>query len=124
MKPASFILAAAVLAGAAPALAAPSNTCFRMSQARNHTVVDANTLYIAVGQKDVWRITMSNSCLAAKWSSDPLITRTVGGSDMVCRPLDLDLKAGGSGGVSPCIISKIEKLTPAEVSAIPKKLRP
>ena len=87
-------------------------------------VVDANTLYIAVGQKDVWRISMSNSCLAAKWSSDPLITRTVGGSDMVCRPLDLDLKAGGSGGVSPCIISKIEKMTPAEVAAIPKKLRP
>ena len=120
-----LIAAAASLAAAAPAFAAPSaGTCFHMRDMQNHTVADPQTLYVSVRIKDVYKITMSNNCLASKWSSDPLITRTVGASDMICKPIDLDLKVGGSGGVSPCIVSGIQKLTPAEVAAIPKKLRP
>lgn len=121
-----LIAAVTCLAAALPALAAPASTqsCFRMRDMHNHSVVDANTIYASVGMHDVYKITSSNACFAAKWSSDPLITRVVAGSDIVCKPIDLDLKVGGSGGVSPCIVTGIQKLTPAEVAAIPKKLRP
>ena len=117
---------AAFIAGAGPSLAAETKaapSCFRMSQVHNHTVADAHTLYLGVNQHDVYRVTASNGCLAAKDASDPLITRTMG-SDLICRPIDLDLRIGGMGGEVPCIVSKIEKLTLGEAAALPKKLRP
>lgn len=123
MKIALFSIALAVLAGAA-APASSAETCFRMSQVTGHTVADDHTLYLGTGRDQIWRLTLSGNCLAAKSSSDPLVTETRGGSDRVCKPLDLDLKIAGPGGVSACIISKIEPLTPAEVAAVPRKLRP
>lgn len=120
MKIPLLIAAAGLVATGLPAQAA---TCFRMHDVQGHSVVDNHTLYVSVNRREVYRITTSNNCLAAKTRSDPLITRS-SGSDMICKPIDLDLKIGGSGGVSACIVSAIDKLTPAEVAAIPKKLRP
>jgi hypothetical protein len=124
MKISLLIAAAGLVALALPAQAAPARTCFRMHDVQSHSVVDNRTIYISARGRDIYRITTSNSCFATKTRSDPLITRSSGGSDMVCKPIDLDLKVGGSGGVSPCIVSGIDRLTPAEVAAIPKKLRP
>ena len=117
------LLAVAGLAAATPAPAA-QNSCFRMSDIRNHTVADAHTLYLSVGSKDVQKVTMAGACLAASSGSDPLITESTGGSGLVCRPLDLNLKIDTAGGISPCIIKSIEKLSPEQIAAIPKKLRP
>lgn len=127
MKIPLLIAAAGLVAIALPAQAAsptPARTCFRMHDVQNHSVVDNQTIYVTARGRDVYRITTSNNCFAAKTRSDPLITRSSGGSDLICQPIDLDLKVGGSGGVSPCIVSGIARLTPAEVAAIPKKLRP
>lgn len=124
--------AAALCAAAAPALAAdPAKPaagpqCFRVSQIQNHTKGDAKTLYLSVKPKrQVYRLGMSGSCLAGVNSSDPLVLETVGGTDMVCRPLDLDLKVKvGAGGLTPCIIKDITRLTPDQVAALPPKVRP
>ena len=124
--------AAALCAAAAPALAAdPAKPaagpqCFRVSQIQNHTKGDATTLYLSVKPKrQVYRLGMSGSCLAGVNSSDPLVLETAGGSDMVCRPLDLDLKIkAGAGGLTPCIIKDITRLTPDQVAALPPKVRP
>lgn len=124
--------AAALCAAAAPALAAdPAKPaagpqCFRVSQIQNHTKGDAKTLYLSVKPKrQVYRLGMSGSCLAGVNSSDPLVLETAGGSDMVCRPLDLDLKVKvGAGGLTPCIIKDITRLTPDQVAALPPKVRP
>ena len=127
MKIPLLIAAAGLVATALPAHAAATTanrTCFRMHDVQNHSVVDNRTIYVSVNQRDIYRITTSNSCFAAKTRSDPLITRSSGGSDIICKPIDLDLKVGGAGGVSACIVSAIEKLTPAEAAAVPKKLRP
>ncbi len=127
MKIALSLIAGLVLTAAAatPGLAADNGACFRMSQMQGHTVADASTLYVGLsGRRDVYRITMSGACLASKTSSDPLITRNSGGSDLICKPIDLDLAVGGAGGVSHCIVSDIQKLSPPELAALPKKLRP
>ncbi|WP_374578416.1 DUF6491 family protein [Phenylobacterium sp.] len=124
--------AAALCAAAAPALAAdPAKPaagpqCFRVSQIQNHTKGDAKTLYLSVKPKrQVYRLGMSGSCLAGVNSGDPLVLETVGGTDMVCRPLDLDLKVKvGAGGLTPCIIKDITRLTPDQVAALPPKVRP
>ena len=126
--------AAALCAAAAPAPAlaadpakpAAGPQCFRVSQIQNHTKGDAKTLYLSVKPKrQVYRLGMSGSCLAGVNSSDPLVLETVGGTDMVCRPLDLDLKVKvGAGGLTPCIIKDITRLTPDQVAALPPKVRP
>jgi len=97
--------------------------CFRRSEVRNHTVGDAHTLYLDVAGREVWKVQMSNSCLASAVSSDPLIFRNVQGNQTVCRPLDLDITVSAAGP-SRCIVSSIAKLSPAEVAALPKKMRP
>jgi hypothetical protein len=50
---------------------------------------------------------------------------TAGTSDAVCRPEDLHLIASDQlGGVRKPIVRKITRLTPEEVSELPKKLQP
>ena len=132
MKRLLVITSALALAAAAfPALAADQaksetgSQCFRMSQIRNHTKADDQTLYFSVGSRDVYRLDMSGACLAGTSSSDPLILETVGGTDLICRPIDLSLKVKlGNVGVSPCIIKEITKLTPDQIAALPPKVKP
>lgn len=103
------------------AKAAPG-ACFRRSDVRNHTVGGPKTLYLDVAGRDVYRIDMSNSCLTSAVSSDPLVFRSVGGQT-VCKPLDLDITVAAAGP-SRCIVSGITRLTPTEIAALPKKMRP
>ena len=97
---------------------ASQSTCFRMSQLRGHKRVDAKTLNIEAGDGSVYRWDMSGSCLAGSAASDILVMSRSGGSDLICRPIDLDLKIKSGEMISPCIIKKFTKLTPAEVAAI------
>lgn len=100
--------------------------CFFTRDMRNHTVGSDRELYLDVGGRGTYKVTMSNACLAGASSSDPLVVRNFTGSDQVCRPLDFDVSIAHSGiGVAiPCIVSSIALLAPAEVEALPKKLRP
>ena len=123
----AFALAASALPALAADQAKPEtgSQCFRMSQIRNHTKADDQTLYFSVGSRDVYRLDMSGACLAGTSSSDPLILETVGGPDLICRPIDLSLKVKlGNVGVSPCIIKEITKLTPDQIAALPPKVKP
>ncbi|KQW72978.1 hypothetical protein ASE17_08455 [Phenylobacterium sp. Root77] len=128
-----LVLAAALTAAlAAPALAqepakpaASSAQCFRMSQIDNHTKGDNQTLYLSVRHRDVYRLDMSGSCLAGASSNDALVMTPTAGIDLICRPLDLDLKVRTSPGMlSPCIIKDITKLTPDQIAALPPKVKP
>lgn len=115
-------------AGSASAVNATATTgdrqCFRSHDIRNHTVADSKTMYIDVGGREVYRVGMRGGCLTASSSTDPIITRQRGGSDMICRPIDLDISISRSGFESACIVESITRLAPAEVAALPAKLRP
>ena len=122
-----LLAAAALSAGASQALAqdpAPGRQCFRVSQMDGHTVGDPSTLYVGVRNREVFRIDMHGACLAGANMGDPLVIETVGGNDLVCRPIDLDLKVAGTIGLSPCIVKSITKLTPPQIASLPPKLRP
>lgn len=104
---------------------APS-ACFRTRDIRNHTIADSRTLYIGTVRDEVFRFDMAGACLSAASPNDPLVLSRVGGaSDVVCRPLEIDL-AIKSPGIAPipCIIDAMTPLTRAEVAALPSKLRP
>src|SRR4051812_8948619 len=119
------LIGAATLSGAAGpaqvAAAAPpgvdaaltstgAGKCFYRRDIRNHTVGDAHTLYLDVAGREVWRVAMSNACLAAAVSSDPIVLRNQTGGQSVCKPIDLDISIA-TGGESRCIVSSITRLT-------------
>nr|MEA2797643.1 hypothetical protein [Phenylobacterium sp.] len=117
----ALIGAASAAALALPAQAAKDDSsCFLTSDMRNHTVGDDHTMYFDVGGRSVWRAEMSNPCFAGATSSDPIILRDQAGMGRICHKLDLDVGIRGTR----CIVKNLTKLTPAEVAALPKKLRP
>jgi len=113
--------------GPAPASGAglPPGQCFRSTEIRSHKFADDRTMLLNVRGKDVYRVTMRGACLAGSIDSDPLITRIPPGSNLVCKPIDLDLSVSKGGGFStPCIVDSIVKVSPEEVAALPRKLKP
>lgn len=98
--------------------------CFRSMDIRNHTVGDDRTLYLDVSGRGVYRVGMSGACLAGSVSSDPIVMRQPPGSQIICRPIDLDIAIHKGGFSSPCIVESIVRMTPAEVDALPPRLRP
>lgn len=129
----ALALSGAALAARPPALATPappsgtglpSGQCFRSHDIRNHTIADRDTLLLSVNGKATYRVTMKGGCLAGALSSDPIITRNPPGSEIICKPLDMDIAIGRNGFASRCMVDSIVKLTPEEVAALPKKLKP
>jgi len=109
--------------GPAPASGAglADDQCLLTTDIRNHSVVDKNTLLLDAGgrSRGVYRFTMRNGCLNSAVSSDPLGINQAGRAK-VCKPKDLGLTA--RSGL--CHIDSIVKLTPEEVAALPRKLKP
>jgi len=102
----------------------PTGQCFRSSDIRNHTIADRDTLLLSVNGKETYRVTMKGGCLAGAISSDPIITRNPPGSPIICKPIDMDIAIGRNGFASHCIVDSIAKMSPDEVAALPKKLKP
>lgn len=125
-------VSAAILAAAVPATApaapaskpeAPRAPCFRLSDLGGHRIAAPDTLYYSVRRKEVYKFTFSGSCLAGVTNSDPLILEPLGASSQICKPMDLNLGVGGPVS-RRCIIKSIERLTPEQAAALPKKLKP
>lgn len=129
---AAILSTAAIAASSNPALspAPPKGTglaagqCIRSHDFRNHTIADGRTLLIDYNGQATYRLTMAGSCLAAATSSDPIITREPPGTQWVCKPIDLDISVAINGFRTPCIVDSIVKMTPAEVAALPRRLKP
>jgi len=116
------ILASAAAGSAFGAVAQPPKTdsCVWMRDLRNHTIGDSHTLYFDVGGREVLRVTTDNNCLAAVTSSDPIVLRNQPPTGRICNKLDWDITVRGTR----CIVSGMSKLTPAEVAALPRKVKP
>ena len=126
----SLVGAAALIAVAvsAPAAEKPkaAGKCFTPDQVQAHKVGDGHTLFLKVAGSAVYRVDMVNNCLGGVSSTDPLTIGQSAGASGICEPGDLDVRAelGGGGLPSHCRIDKITKLTPAQVTALPKDLQP
>jgi hypothetical protein len=112
-------LAGALVAFGAAAQPKADDQCFLTRDLRGHTVGDDHTLYFDVNGRSIYRVETTNGCLTAATRSDPIILRDRG-LGKICNPLDLELSVRGNR----CIIGKLARLTPAEASALPKRLQP
>jgi hypothetical protein len=85
---------------------------------------DSKTIYIRVGVSHIYRLDLSNACPELQMPDAHLITH-IRGSSTICTALDLDLKVSDMHGfATPCIVSQITPLSPAEAAALPKDVRP
>ena len=118
-----------VAAAAAPAYATPAaysgGSCFYTRDIRNHTIGGPHTIYLNVNGRQVFRVEAGNDCAAGAVSSDPLVIRNEPAGISVCKPIDFDVAVHMTGGFSNrCIVTSITPMSPAEVAALPRKLRP
>jgi hypothetical protein len=128
MKLAIALIGAVTLAAATPALAAEKPAaarCFDVHDVKGHTIADDRTLYLNVGGQSVWRVGMRNNCLGGMAPGDP-VTLKERSAPKICEVDDLDIHAEVNGGglASRCVVDTLTKLTPAQVSALPAKLKP
>lgn len=108
-----------------PAMAEPAGQCFSTTEMGNWRAADASTLYVRVRLNQIYRLDLKGRCPFLTAPGARLIT-SFRGSNLVCSPLDWDLKvsAGIGSSVEPCIVKTMTRLSPDEISALPKKVTP
>src|SRR5579875_1276783 len=124
------VLTAISLASGVALAATPDRTraeqCFRSEDYQGFRAINDHAFNMRVNVNDYYRIELEGSCPTLTYPDATLITQ-VRGSDMICGPLDWDLRVRQSvpGGIAtPCIVKSQRKLTPEEVAAIPPKQKP
>jgi hypothetical protein len=122
----SAIAASLSLAGAAAADDAPKkHDCFYVTQFQDWKAPDPQTIYLRVNLHDYYRIDLNDSTPRLMVPFMHLVLK-VHGSDMICSPLDLDLRLADDrlGFPEPLFPKSLLRMTPEEVAAIPAKYRP
>ena len=105
---------------------AKPQSCFSLHDWHGWTAEGDQTLYFKVRMHDVYRIDLSAKESFLNSPGMHLVTKSYG-SDLVCNPVDLDLKIADNMGPRfpmPLFIKAITKLTPEEIAALPEKDRP
>ena len=118
--------ATAVIAGGAATAAPPERTpCFYITQWQGWKAPSENVIYLGVNMHDVYRVDLSAGSSQLMSPGVHLVSK-IRGSSSICSALDLQLEVADTSGAfsSPLIASKLTKLTPEEVAAIPKKYNP
>ena len=119
------VTAAALLCGVQAAAAEPSHdSCFRLSMLSSTRPDGDRRIYARVGANTFYRIDLASRCAALPFEGNHLVLTPTPGSDMICRPIDLDLKVSDGGVSESCFIQSITRLTPEEAAAIPRKAKP
>ena len=108
------------LAPAPAAKAQPGDRCFYSHSIDGYRAVDDHTLLIRVG-RDIYRAGLMSDCPGLTFRH-ALVLKTVTGS--VCRAIDLDIGFTEHGITEKCPVQDLRRLSPAEVSLIPKRLLP
>lgn len=133
MKTASIIalatvwLGTGVAAGPAPPLAPPAAVsrheapaCFYANQWQGWRALDARAMLIRVNMKEIWRVEFAQECPAMLAPGVHWISKFRGG-DLVCGPIDLDLTVADTTGFrEACIVTGLKKLSPDEITRIPR----
>ncbi len=132
LLPVAAALAALGLAAAAPAAAKspaepaaaakPKSQCFWANQVNSFASNDNRVVNVRVGVKDVYQFEMFGRCNDVDWNNRiALVSR---GGNYICSGMDAEIISPSTIGPQRCPVSKIRKLTPDEIKALPKHARP
>ena len=122
---------AALAAASAPVAASTANAegrqCFRASDWLGASAGSPRDLYVHVNVRDIWHLALAQDCPGARFPGPVSITDVVSGpSNEICSGVDLQIRVRPRGGSNStaCIVQSINKLSPDEVKALPKKAIP
>ena len=127
---AGLALAAAAAASvpfAATSAGAQARACFRANDWHGTSAASPRELYARVNINDIWRLTMAQDCPGALSPGPVSVGDIVSGpSNEICSGVDLQITVRPRGGShsTACIVKSIQKLTPEEAKALPKKAIP
>lgn len=120
------LAAAAALAGAAACTLSPEadtastqtaageRQCFLPRSVNGFTAVDDDIVHVHVGASQVYRLELVGVCPDVDWSNRIGI-RATGGGSWVCRGFDAELLVPGPLGVQTCPVTRVRRLSEAEV---------
>jgi hypothetical protein len=126
----SATIALGALAASAPlaisAAGAQTKSCFRAMEWRGSASGGPHDLYIRVGMHDIWHLGMAHECPGAQFPGPVSLTDVVTNSNEICTGVDLQItvRPRGSENYTHCIVTSMEKLTPDQAKALPKKAIP
>jgi hypothetical protein len=127
---AGLALAAAAAASAplaASTASAQARECFRANDWHGSSAGSPHDLYVRVNINDIWHLALAQDCPGAQFPGPVSISDVVsGGTNQICSGADLQITVRPRGGSNStaCIVKSINKLTPDEVKALPKKAIP
>ena len=118
-------LAATVLTSL-PAQAQPhGQSCFYTNQWTGWKAPDDHTLLLNVGGNRVFRVDLAAPCPELELGSSRIISIYRGSSGQICSPLEMDIRVSQGDHIAiSCIVRGLTELTPAEIAALPRHLRP
>jgi hypothetical protein len=100
-----------------------SRQCFYSSNINNFTTEADRIVYIRVGVNDVYRLDLMTECPELGFRYTVQFTRADRGSS-ICSPVDLTISYRQNGAQRICPVIDMHKLTPEQIAALPKRLRP
>jgi hypothetical protein len=121
------VAAASAPLAAASTAAAEARQCFRTIDWHGSSASGPRDLYVRVNINDIWHLALAQDCPGAQSPGPVSITDVVSGpSNEICSGVDLQITVRPRGGShsTACIVKSINKLTPDEVKALPKKAIP
>ena len=102
--------------------ASSARQCFHSRDVNGFKAQDDQHVYVRVGVKDLYEFKLFGRCPDVDWTMRlGLVSR---GGGFICSGLDADLLVPSPIGPQRCPVREIRKLSPAEVAALPPKLRP
>ncbi len=122
----SLAVSAAAQPPPAPPPKPPAPACFWVSNVTNFAANDTNTLYLKVGFKQTWRLSLFANCFQLNWVHRVGL-RSRGVSSNVCEGSNPGLSVvlrDTAVGRQSCPVTDVRRLTPDEVAALPKNARP
>jgi hypothetical protein len=118
--------AALLVAGSAAVQAAPKDhpnaQCFRSADIESSKQATETQLNIRLRDHRYLQIQTKGRCFDTFQA--PYILTFRGGSDLICRPIDIDLKAGPQGVRQTCFVDKIVPMTKEQIMALPARQQP
>jgi hypothetical protein len=124
---AAAALAAASVPFATSSAGAQTRQCFRTIDWHGSSAGSPRDLYVRVNINDIWHLVLAQDCPGALSPGPVSISDVVSGpSNEICSGVDLHITVRPRGGShsTACIVQSINKLTPEEVKALPKKALP
>ena len=121
------VLAAAALAGPGlaqtPGSPAAKRDCFYGGNVNGFNAVDNSTVLLSIGTKQIYEVKLFSPSIDVKWANGiALVSR---GGSFICSRLDADIVVPSTVGPAERFpVSAIRRLSPEEVAALPKKLKP